>query len=108
MLEWLENWYESQCDGNWEHDYGVKIENIDNPGWSITININEIIEKVTLNKIDWTIIGDFESKWVGFMLSDDIFKASGSSKNLSILIYIFKQIVENKNINHDEINQMIK
>ena len=32
MLEWLMNWYESNCDGDWEHSYGVKIESLDNPG----------------------------------------------------------------------------
>lgn len=39
-LNWLAQWYLSQCDGNWEHTYGVKIENLDNPGWSLKIDLS--------------------------------------------------------------------
>lgn len=24
IIEWLENWYSQNCDGDWEHFYGVK------------------------------------------------------------------------------------
>lgn len=34
IFEWLQKWYKSQCDGDWEHEYGIKIETVDNPGWS--------------------------------------------------------------------------
>ena len=36
-LQQLQAWYASQCDGDWEHEYGIKIENVDNPGWSVSI-----------------------------------------------------------------------
>jgi hypothetical protein len=36
----LQEWYASQCDGNWEHRYGVKIGTIDNPGWSLCIDLD--------------------------------------------------------------------
>ena len=26
LLKWLDDWYESNCDGDWEHSYSVKIE----------------------------------------------------------------------------------
>lgn len=38
-LEVICNWFSSQCDGDWEHEYGIKIETVDNPGWVITIDI---------------------------------------------------------------------
>lgn len=31
----LERWYASQCDDNWEHSYGIRIDTLDNPGWRI-------------------------------------------------------------------------
>ena len=39
-LETLSDWYKSNCDGNWEHRYGIRIETLDNPGWSIHIDLS--------------------------------------------------------------------
>ncbi|KAB2848690.1 MAG: hypothetical protein F9K41_18090 [Sphingopyxis terrae] len=38
-LSRLQDWYRRQCDGDWEHDYGVKIETLDNPGWMLLIDL---------------------------------------------------------------------
>lgn len=38
-LQWVQNWYQSQCDGDWEHEYGIMIETVDNPGWYLTVNL---------------------------------------------------------------------
>jgi hypothetical protein len=35
----LQSWYSAQCDGDWEHAFGVKIETVDNPGWRVTIDL---------------------------------------------------------------------
>lgn len=32
-------WYASQCDGEWEHEFGLKIGTMDNPGWSVQIDL---------------------------------------------------------------------
>jgi len=34
----LQAWYVVQCDGDWEHTYGVKIETLDNPGWMLRVD----------------------------------------------------------------------
>ena len=39
--EWLMNWYVRECDDYWEHSYGVKIDTLDNPGWTIAIDLRE-------------------------------------------------------------------
>lgn len=38
-LQELQRWYRSQCNGDWEHSYGVKIDTLDNPGWSVTVEL---------------------------------------------------------------------
>jgi len=38
-LSRLSAWYLAQCDGDWEHDSGVKIDTLDNPGWRVEINL---------------------------------------------------------------------
>lgn len=34
-------WYQHHCDDSWEHQHGVKLETLDNPGWLLTINLVE-------------------------------------------------------------------
>jgi len=38
-LQQLQDWYRSQCDGAWEHTFGLRIETLDNPGWSVRIDL---------------------------------------------------------------------
>ncbi|EFL33234.1 conserved hypothetical protein [Streptomyces viridochromogenes DSM 40736] len=40
-LSWLEQWYRAQCDGDWEHEWGVRIATLDNPGWTVAIGLEE-------------------------------------------------------------------
>ena len=35
----LQRWYASQCDGDWEHHSDVEIGTLDNPGWSVDIDL---------------------------------------------------------------------
>ncbi len=37
----IQKWYSSQCNGDWEHSYGVKIQSLDNPGWLVEIDLIE-------------------------------------------------------------------
>ena len=34
-LEALAAWYSGNCNGTWEHQYGVEISTLDNPGWQV-------------------------------------------------------------------------
>lgn len=36
----LLEWYQGNCDGEWEHQFGFKIETLDNPGVAIHINVS--------------------------------------------------------------------
>jgi hypothetical protein len=37
----IQNWYLGQCNGDWEHEYGVQIGTLDNPGWAVEIDLIE-------------------------------------------------------------------
>lgn len=62
--EKFEQWFRSQCDGDWEHGDGVTIESIDNPGWRISIGLagtpldEKVFDPVEINRtpIDWLVI----------------------------------------------------
>jgi Immunity protein 53 len=38
-LQELQRWYRSQCNEDWEHSNGVRIDTLDNPGWSLTVDL---------------------------------------------------------------------
>jgi len=40
-LRELQDWYLSQCDGDWEHQNGINIVSLDNPGWTVDIALAE-------------------------------------------------------------------
>ncbi|MEM7247389.1 MAG: immunity 53 family protein [Acidobacteriota bacterium] len=35
----LQEWFARQCDGEWEKGGGIVIESLENPGWSVTVDI---------------------------------------------------------------------
>lgn len=38
-IQRLQAWFDQNCDGDWEHDFGVSIQSCDNPGWWVKIDI---------------------------------------------------------------------
>lgn len=47
----LERWYHENCDGDWEHAYGIDITTMDNPGWDVKIDLHDtILEGLTVDE----------------------------------------------------------
>lgn len=95
ILIWLEDWYNSNCNGDWEHDYGITIETIDNPGWYIKIDLkNTIFEN---EKIPYELNENNESDWYGYKVENAEFVATGDVYKLSFLLELFRKFVERAN-----------
>ena len=47
LIRWLEEWYKSQCDGDWEHLFGVEIGTLDN------VYLKELIIRRVLDVEDY-------------------------------------------------------
>ena len=91
-LEWLQNYYIECCDGDWEHTYGVKIDTLDNPGWFIVIDLNETrFEGISFEKRD---VERAENDWFFCSVKDKKFQGCGGPQNLTEIIKIFRQWVE--------------
>lgn len=73
LLERIEEWYSSQCDGEWEHRWGVSIETLDNPGWIVRIDLaGTRLEGAVFERSDdmdsatsWMDCRTREGQWVG-------------------------------------------
>lgn len=89
IIEWINNWYSSLCDGDWEHSYGIKIETLDNPGWIVKIDLAETDhqgkEFIGIN----TDHGDDD--WIQCFIRDDQFIGAGDPTKLEKILLIFKE-----------------
>lgn len=106
MLEWLQEWYKDQCDNNWEHNHGIKIDTLDNPGWDVEIDVNDT--NFNLKNSKWKLFELNNDKWVGYKIDNNIFYASSDPLKLSLIIKIFKFLLKNGSINDEIINKELQ
>ena len=96
IIQWLQDWTKSQIDGNWEHELGISISMLDNPGWILSADVSNygdfLKETKPLgrdNDVDWI---DFEVRVIAkTYVYIEIF---GDISKLNKILYSFKAIIE--------------
>lgn len=96
IIQWLQDWTKSQIDGDWEHELGISISMLDNPGWILSADISNygdfLKETKPLgrdNDVDWI---DFEVRVIAkTYVYIEIF---GDISKLNKILYSFKAIIE--------------
>ena len=91
-LTWLQAWYAMQCDGDWEHGYGVRIETLDNPGWSVRIELDGTEWAAT--PLDRTETHRSEHDWLIIWKDGPEFHAATGPLNLGEALHAFRLWVE--------------
>jgi hypothetical protein len=101
-LTWLMDWYVAQCDGDWEHRFGLEIGTLDNPGWSLAIDVkgtrwasipfDPVVHNLAQEERARGPGG--EKHWWDCRIEDCTFKAFGGPRDLPTLISIFRQWIE--------------
>jgi hypothetical protein len=83
----LERWYSSNCNGDWEHTYGVALDTIDNPGWTISIDLVD----TPLMDEPFSVYAERKSAsdWIHCAVTDGIFNGSGSIGRLEEILETF-------------------
>ena len=87
ILQWLEKWYLDNCDGDWEHCYGIHICTLDNPGWSIEIDL--IDTYLEYEYFDTIQKYNNEADWVHCSVVDGVFRGGGSAGKFEEILNIF-------------------
>lgn len=95
LFDWIQQWYQSQCNGDWEHDYGIDIKTVDNPGWYIKINLTGTL--CELKDFESIEIENNSNDWYFCLKRENNFEASCSPTNLTKILEIFRLWVESKN-----------
>jgi len=92
MVKWIEEWYTDNCNNDWEHSYGISITTLDNPGWSVEIDLKgTALEKVKFSEIK---IERSDDNWVVCSIIENKFVAYGGPRNLGEILEIFKTLAE--------------
>jgi hypothetical protein len=87
LLVDLECWLASHCDGDWEHGWGVRINTLDNPGWSVDIDLaGTDLSGKALSRIQEERT---ERDWIHCWVDEEVFKGRGGPKNLHEILGVF-------------------
>jgi hypothetical protein len=88
VLSQLQQWYASQCDGDWEHGYGVSIGTLDNPGWTIKVDLRGTnLDGKTLAEKKHNY--DDDTDWYIVRTADNQFEGAGGPTKLEEMIREF-------------------
>ena len=89
VLDWFARWYKAQCDGDWEHSFGPKIDTLDNPGWSIKIALEGTdCDGHTLDRTAHNYEHDVD--WWACWTEANVFHGVGGPLNLRSLLETFR------------------
>ncbi|HEY7932200.1 MAG TPA: immunity 53 family protein [Solirubrobacteraceae bacterium] len=83
----LQDWYSSQCDGAWEHSYGIQIGTLDNPGWRVRIDLERTsVVDLPFERVE---VHNSERDWLVCWVEDRQFHAACGSHNLIQSLDVF-------------------
>ena len=90
-LTWLAEFFHFLCDGEWEHDDGITLRTLDNPGWMLLVALSgtSLADK-NLKEID---IRRSETDWIVLRKNQHIVEGFCGALNLTELVSIFRRWV---------------
>jgi len=92
ILDWIQDWFKNNCDGEWEHNEIIQITNIKNPGWEVEIDISKT--SVAKLNVKWILNENSKQDWYGVKIENQKFTAAGDISKLSFLLNLFKDMIE--------------
>ena len=85
---WLQQWYQDYCNGDWEYTYGVYLKNTGNPGWSLTVDLDETdLENIDFQQMK---IDRSEQDWILCTVKNTKFEAKCGVRNLPEVLKVFR------------------
>jgi hypothetical protein len=91
-LQYLINWYSAQCDEEWEHEFGIRIESLDNPGWNLEVDLGGTVGEGHLLARSRRDLD--EGHWITTASDGAVFDAGCDPSSLGVAVLDFKAFVE--------------
>lgn len=92
ILNWIQDWFKSQCDGEWEKDEVIQITTLAAPGWEVEIDISKT--SIANLEIKWILNEINRQDWYGVKVENQKFFAAGDTGKLIFLLDLFKQMID--------------
>lgn len=90
-LQQLQEWFASQCNGEWEHHHGISVQSTDNPGWWVKISLRgTTLESKSFDKVKRGDVSmDPQPPWLHCYVEDKTFNGAGDVTTLGEILDIF-------------------
>lgn len=92
ILDWIQDWFKTNCDGHWEKSEVIQITTLDNPGWEIEIDISKT--SIASMHLKWILNENGKQDWYGVKIENQKFTAAGDSGKLTFLLGLFREMIE--------------
>jgi hypothetical protein len=88
----LAAWYREQCDGDWEHEFGIRIATLDNPGWDVEVDLTgtDLEGRVVARQRTEPAGG----RWMFVASTGQMFQASCDPSSLDLVLAAFQRFTE--------------
>lgn len=87
-VDFLTAWFADHCDGEWEHDLGISIETLDNPGWALDVRLEDTeLEGVVA---DWRRVEKSAGSWLHWRSTGAVFEARCGVADLTTALEAFR------------------
>jgi hypothetical protein len=91
-LEWLEDFFQSLCNGDWEHGHGVRMETLDNPGWFIELDLSDTVFSDVL--FDSKVLLRTDTDWIHCVKEEQMLRCAGGVRNLNEILGVIRDWVD--------------
>jgi hypothetical protein len=90
----LQLWYKKQCDGSWEHQRGVSIDTLDNPGWTVVVDlVGTDLQSVQMESV---VEEKDEEDWLHCKIENGKFVGNGGPLKLDAILHLFVDLISSK------------
>jgi len=89
-IKTIQEWFKFQCNGDWEHESGIKIQTISNPGWNLNI---DIIDTILEGFITEENMDNGDGDWFFIRADGKVFSGSGDINKLTTLLDKFVSFI---------------
>jgi hypothetical protein len=91
-IHFLQSWFAGNCDGDWEHDNRIRIENLDNPGWHVWVNL--VDTALEARQLPQQSIERSDTDWLVHRSDGQAFDAFGGPHNLEEALEAFRTFAD--------------
>jgi len=91
ITKWIEDWFFNQLNDEWEHGFGIEIRTLDNPGWSIKVDLVDTpFENISMESL---YVENSEDDWYSIEVNEGVYKGYGDALKLDFLLRNFREFI---------------